>query len=197
MKQISFTPSNIQLFLLIFFNQSHSRRSENRAGNQNLILSCVLAIINSWKSACFRPLLRCISNKLFWTVSIITLIIKMNCLEFNKSVVLFLLLYFIFCSISIKASTTSPIDIEGKLCPINIVDNILLNWFIKITDQLKEMRLEINQLNRKSGLSDLKNIRQDREIRFLKTLLSSIVFQQSHSAMQKRAARLIPVQLLM
>ena len=59
------------------------------------------------------------------------------------------------------------------------------------------MRLEINQLNRKSGLSDLKNIRQDREIRFLKTLLSSIVFQQSHSAMQKRAARLIPVQLLM
>jgi len=66
-----------------------------------------------------------------------------------------------------------------------------------VADQLKEMRLELNQLNRKSGLQELKNVRQDGEIRFLKTLLSSIVSQQSHSAMQKRAARLIPAQLLM
>ena len=66
-----------------------------------------------------------------------------------------------------------------------------------MTDQLKEMRLEINQLNRKSGLLEMKNVRQDGEIRLLKTILSNIVLKQSNSDMQKRAARLIPAQLLM
>jgi len=64
------------------------------------------------------------------------------------------------------------------------------------------MRLEINQLNRKSGLLELKNVRQDGEIRLLKTILSSIVSGQSENsnklmAMHKRAARLMPLQLLM
>ena len=64
------------------------------------------------------------------------------------------------------------------------------------------MRLEINQLNRKTGLLELKNVRQNREIRFLKTILSNIVHgkqnndQKINPAMRKRAARLIPVQLL-
>ncbi len=66
-----------------------------------------------------------------------------------------------------------------------------------MTDQLQEMRLEINQLNRKSGLLEMKNVRQDGEIRLLKTILSNIVLKQSNSDMQKRAARLIPAQLLM
>ena len=58
------------------------------------------------------------------------------------------------------------------------------------------MRLEISQLNRKTGLSELKNVRQDGEIRFLKIVLTNIVNGQSHAGMEKRAARLIPVQLL-
>jgi len=64
------------------------------------------------------------------------------------------------------------------------------------------MRLELNQLNRKTGHLELKNVRQDGEIRFLRTLLSNIVNGQSENgnklmAMHKRAARLLPLQLLM
>lgn len=66
------------------------------------------------------------------------------------------------------------------------------------------MRLEINQLNRKSGLlAELKNVHQDGEIRFLKLVLSKIINngkqnidEKINQAMRKRAARLIPVQLL-
>ena len=122
----------------------------------------------------------------------------MNHLELYTTAVLFLLLYFIFCSMSIKASASSPIDIEGNyLCLITKLHNIFLNLLVLVADQLKEMRLELNQLNRKSGHLELKNIRQDGEIRLLKTILSNIVFQQSHSTMQKRAAWLIPAKFLM
>lgn len=71
-----------------------------------------------------------------------------------------------------------------------------------VADQLNEMRLEMSQLNRKSGLLELKNVRQDGEIRLMKTLLSNIVNGQSENdnkpmVMLKRAARLLPLQLLM
>jgi len=65
-----------------------------------------------------------------------------------------------------------------------------------VAGQLKEMRLEINQLNRKTGLLELKNVRQDGELRFLKTILTNIL-NGNNSVMQKRAARLMPLQLLM
>jgi len=65
------------------------------------------------------------------------------------------------------------------------------------------MRLELNQLNRKSELSELKNVRQDGEIRFLKTILSKILKsgQQKNdeiinSIIQKRPARILPWRLL-
>ena len=72
----------------------------------------------------------------------------------------------------------------------------------KVADQLKEMRSEINQLNRKTGLLELKNIRQDGELRYLKTVLSNIVASNQNGdeivnvAMQKRPARLLPIRLL-
>ena len=72
----------------------------------------------------------------------------------------------------------------------------------KVSDQLKEMRSEINQLNRKIGLLELKNIRQDGELRYLKTVLSNIVASNQNGdegvnmAMQKRPARLLPLRLL-
>ena len=72
----------------------------------------------------------------------------------------------------------------------------------KVADQLKEMRSEINQLNRKTGLLELKNIRQDGELRYLKTVLSNIVASNQNGdeivnvAMQKRPARLLPLRLL-
>ena len=47
--------------------------------------------------------------------------------------------------------------------------------FNTVAEKLKEMRLELNQLNRKSELSELKNVRQDGEIRFLKTDLFKIL----------------------
>ena len=85
------------------------------------------------------------------------------------------------------------------------LDNTYNPIFLKniVADQLKEMRLELNQLNRKTGLLELKNVRQDGEIRFLRTLLSSIINVPSENgnkllmAMPKRAARLLPLQLLM
>jgi len=76
-------------------------------------------------------------------------------------------------------------------------------FFVIVADQLQEMRLELNQLNRKTGLLEFKNVRQDGEIRLLRTLLSNIVNGQSENKndklamMRKRAARLIPLQLLM
>ena len=78
----------------------------------------------------------------------------------------------------------------------------MVSSFIIVADQLKEMRLEINQLNRKTGLLELKNVRQDGEIRLLKTILSNIVVNgqkeknNKRIVMQKRAARLIPLSLL-
>jgi len=79
---------------------------------------------------------------------------------------------------------------------------VLLYFFVIVADQLKYMRLKLNQLNRKTGLLELKNFRQDGEIRFLRTLLSNIVNGQSGNdnklmVMHKRAARLLPLQLLM
>lgn len=67
------------------------------------------------------------------------------------------------------------------------------------------MRLELNQLNRNSGLSELKNVRQDGEIRFIKTLLTKIISgQQNNEKMinsntQKRPTitRILPLRLLM
>jgi len=84
-----------------------------------------------------------------------------------------------------------------------MVNGVLMYYFVIVPDdQLKEIRLELNQLNRKTGLLELKNVRQDGEIRFLRTLLSSIINVQSENgnklmAMPKRAARLLPLQLLM
>ena len=77
----------------------------------------------------------------------------------------------------------------------------MVYFFIIVTAQLKEMRSELNLLNRKTGLLELKNVRQDGEIRILKTIISTIVNGKQKNkqlmVMQKRAARLIPVQLLM
>jgi len=71
----------------------------------------------------------------------------------------------------------------------------------KVADQLKEMRSELNQLIRKTGLLELKNTRQDGELQFLKTVLSNIVASNQNGdeivnvAMQKRPARLLPIRL--
>jgi len=80
----------------------------------------------------------------------------------------------------------------------------MVYFFIIVAAQLKEMRSELNLLNRKTGLLELKNVRQDGEIRILKTIISTIVNGKQKNnndnhlmVMQKRAARLIPVQLLM
>ena len=65
------------------------------------------------------------------------------------------------------------------------------------------MRLELNQLNRKSELSELKNVRQDGEIRFLKTDLFKILSglqkndEMINSIIQKRPARILPWRILM
>jgi len=72
------------------------------------------------------------------------------------------------------------------------------------------MRLEISQLNSKTGLLDLKNEDQDKEIRFLKNIISDFVtklngneeMKRNHEiggmvVQNKRAARLLPLQLLM
>ena len=75
--------------------------------------------------------------------------------------------------------------------------------FTLVADELKEIRLELNHLNRKNGHLELKNARQDGEIRFLKRALSNIVNGEPNNdqmikpSMQKRAARLLPLQLLM
>lgn len=65
------------------------------------------------------------------------------------------------------------------------------------------MRSELNQLNRKTGLMELKNFRQDGELRFLKTLISNIVTSKQNGdeivnimEMKKRPARLLPIRLL-
>ncbi len=80
----------------------------------------------------------------------------------------------------------------------------MVYFFIIVAAQLKEMRSELNLLNRKTGLLELKNVHQDGEIRILKTIISTIVNGKQKNnndnhlmVMQKRAARLIPVQLLM
>jgi len=70
------------------------------------------------------------------------------------------------------------------------------------------MELQIHQLNRKNVLSGLKNDQQDREIRFLKTLMSKIITKDNQNKntdevanndapimMQKRPARLLPLNL--
>ena len=74
-------------------------------------------------------------------------------------------------------------------------------FFVIVADQLQDMRLELNQLNRKTGLLDLKNVRQDGELRFLKTLLSNIVNSKQNGdeivnmEIKKRPARLLPIRL--
>ncbi len=79
---------------------------------------------------------------------------------------------------------------------------IIIELIKIVADHLKEMQSEIIQLNRKTGLLDLKNVRQDGELRFLKTLLSNIVNGKQNGdeivnmEMKKRPARLLPIRLL-
>lgn len=49
------------------------------------------------------------------------------------------------------------------------------NLFFIVADELKEMRLEMNQLNRKTGLLELKNDDQDKEIRSLKNIILDLI----------------------
>ncbi len=69
------------------------------------------------------------------------------------------------------------------MCIILISPYIII-FFILVTEKLKEIRLELNQLNRKTGFLELKNYDQDREIHFLKTIISNLVKPTGDDKMQ-------------
>ena len=48
-----------------------------------------------------------------------------------------------------------------------------------VADHLKELRLEMRQLNRKNELLELKNDDQDEEIRSLKSIISNLIVKQN------------------
>ena len=60
------------------------------------------------------------------------------------------------------------------------MQHILLYIILIVADQLKEMRLQISQLNRKTGLLELKNEDQDKEMQFLKNIIFDCVIIHHH-----------------
>ena len=92
-----------------------------------------------------------------------------------------LVTYLAISVIFLSPSATSTSTMEGnsyKFSPRRTLTHVTIYCFYLVADQLKEIRLEMNQLNRKTGLLQHKNDDQDEEIRSLKNIISNLINKQ-------------------